>query len=199
MLFEEFIVGYAALRILINRRKSIDSELSISSESLHFSFIRSFNILSFVTSLRKDRLLIAVQVEDFFIRDNSFSLLNRFNIRYLEFSFGFKIILFLELNILNLFSMIIRSDLRLFYLLLHFISFLLLSLDIILCQVAVLAHSTGVVGFVWVATSIRLLGLTFSMVAVVAHVLGIVLSICVRTFENFSSFSQALSFLSLLI
>ena len=64
---------------------------------------------------------------------------------------------------------------------------LLLSLQVVLGEIAVLAHSRGIVRLVWVSASISHLGLTSSVVAVLAHVLGIVLSLSVWAVENGSS------------
>ena len=52
-----------------------------------------------------------------------------------------------------------------------------------------MAHATGVVRPVEVATSIGLLVLAFSVVAVVAHVFGVVLPVRVRTHEDLSPLS----------
>lgn len=76
---------------------------------------------------------------------------------------------------------------------------LLLSLQVVFCQVAVLAHTIGVVRFVRMATSMRHLGLTFAMVAIVAHVLGIVLPVSVRTPEDFPALSLTWNFDGLVI
>lgn len=71
-------------------------------------------------------------------------------------------------------------------LLLGLLLHLVLSLNVVLGQVAVLAHTVRVVGLVGVAASVSHLGLTHPMVAVVAHVLGVVLFVRVRALVDFS-------------
>ena len=70
--------------------------------------------------------------------------------------------------------------------LLLLLGLLVLSLKVVLGQVAVLAHTAGVVRLVRVTTSVSHLGLSLSMVAVVAHVLGVVLPVGMRALEDFS-------------
>ena len=69
------------------------------------------------------------------------------------------------------------------------LKFLVFSLNIVLRQIAVLTHTSGVVGSVEMAASIGHLALSLAVVTVVAHVLGIVLSVCVRAEIDFSAFS----------
>ena len=57
---------------------------------------------------------------------------------------------------------------------------------VILCEVAVLAHTAGVVALVCVRTGVSHLGLASAVVAVVAHVLGVVLAVGVRATEDLS-------------
>lgn len=64
-----------------------------------------------------------------------------------------------------------------------------LPLLVVLRQVAVLAHTLGVVGSFGVSALFGLLGLTNSMVAVIAHVLGIVFSVFMWTVQNLLSLS----------
>ena len=66
---------------------------------------------------------------------------------------------------------------------------LLLSFQVILGQVAVLTHTTGVMWPVQMLTSISFLVFSSPMIAVMAHVLCIVLSVSVWTLVNLSSFS----------
>lgn len=61
-----------------------------------------------------------------------------------------------------------------------FLSHLVLSLNVILGQVAVLAHTRGVVRPFGMAADRGHLGFALPVVAVVAHVLGVVLSVGVR-------------------
>jgi len=68
-----------------------------------------------------------------------------------------------------------------------FLGQLVLSLLVVLSQVAVLAHTTGVVRLGWAASGH--LGLSSSVVAVVAHVLGVVLLVGVRALVDLSSLS----------
>ena len=82
----------------------------------------------------------------------------------------------------GLFDLVILRAFSLLWLL----GLLVLSLKIVLGQVAVLTHATGVVGLVSMATNGSHLGLSLSMVAVVAHVLGVVLSVGMRALEDFS-------------
>ena len=60
----------------------------------------------------------------------------------------------------------------------------LLPLDVVLCQVAVLALSVGVVWLVLVDAVGCQLGLALSVVAVMAHVLRVVLFGAVRAHED---------------
>ena len=57
------------------------------------------------------------------------------------------------------------------------LSLLCLSFQVVLGEIAVLAHTRGVMRLVEVSTSIGHLGLSLSVVAVLAHVLGVVLSV----------------------
>ena len=65
----------------------------------------------------------------------------------------------------------------------------MLSLNIVLGEVAILAHTVGVMTLVGVWASVSHFGLTLSMITVVAHVLGVVLSICVRAAEDLPPFA----------
>lgn len=68
---------------------------------------------------------------------------------------------------------------------------LAIPFKVVLSKVAVLAHTTGVVRPVWVATSIGHLGLALPVVAIVAHVLGVVLLVGMWALEDLSSLSLA--------
>ena len=68
-----------------------------------------------------------------------------------------------------------------------FLSHLVLSLHVILGQVAVLAHAVGVVRLVEVAASPGHFLFASPVVAVVAHALGVVLLVGVRTHRDLSS------------
>lgn len=70
---------------------------------------------------------------------------------------------------------------------------LLLSLFVISGKVAVLTHAAWVVRPVEVATGIGLLVLSFSVVAVVAHVLRVVLPVCMWALQNLSSLPLCLA------
>ena len=72
-----------------------------------------------------------------------------------------------------------------------FIFKLLLSLNIIFGQVAILAHSIRVVLLMRVSAGVCLLGLASSVIAVVAHVFSVVLSIGMGAVEDLSSFPLA--------
>ena len=65
---------------------------------------------------------------------------------------------------------------------------LALSLLVVLGQVAVLAHTRGVMRLVSMAADSCHLSLTLSMVAVVAHVLGVVLPVWVRALSYLHNF-----------
>ena len=71
--------------------------------------------------------------------------------------------------------------------LLEFLSFLGLSLEIVLSEIAVLAHAGRIVRLVRMTASVGHLGLASSVVAVLAHILGVVLSFSVRTLVDRSS------------
>ena len=70
-----------------------------------------------------------------------------------------------------------------------FLSHLVLSLHVILGQVAVLAHTRGVVRPLDVVADCSHLGLALPVVAVVAHVLGVVLPVGVRALVDLPSLS----------
>lgn len=61
----------------------------------------------------------------------------------------------------------------------------LLSLQVVLSQVTVLTHAGRVVTLVWMATGICFLAFTFSVVAIVAHVFSIMLSVSVWALVDF--------------
>ena len=65
---------------------------------------------------------------------------------------------------------------------------LLLSLEVVLGEVAILAEAIRVVGLVDVLTGSGHLGFAFAMVAVVAHVLGVMLLVDVRALVDVPSF-----------
>lgn len=88
-----------------------------------------------------------------------------------------------------LFSLQRGGGLRFIALRCAFLSHLVLSLNVILSQVAVLAHTRGVVRPVGMATNRSHLGLALPVVAVVAHILGVVLPVGVRALVDQPSLS----------
>ena len=103
---------------------------------------------------------------------------------------NYVVLWFLEHLLGFLFSLCFLSSLH--SLLCKFLELAVLSLNVVLREVAVLAHASRVVGSVEVAASISHLALAFSVVAVVAHVLRVVLLVCVRAQQYLSSLSFAL-------
>jgi hypothetical protein len=71
--------------------------------------------------------------------------------------------------------------------LIGFLLLLLLALDVVLGEVAILAHTRGVVRLVWVAACICFLLFSLAMVTVVAHVLGVVLPVSMRAIEDLAT------------
>ena len=64
-----------------------------------------------------------------------------------------------------------------------------LSYQIVLGQVAVLAHSTGVMGSLFVLTGVSHFSFAFAMITIMAHILCVMLLICMRAFVYRFSFS----------
>ena len=96
--------------------------------------------------------------------------------------------LLLDLGLIFMFLIVVDHSFLLSWKLL---TLLILSLNVVLWKVAVLAHTSRVVRSVKVTASICHLGLSLAMVAVVTHVLGVVLPVSVWTEEDFSSLSLA--------
>ena len=64
-----------------------------------------------------------------------------------------------------------------------------LSYQIVLGQIAVLAHSTGVMGSLFVLTRVSHFSFAFAMITIMAHILCVMLLICMRAFVYRFSFS----------
>lgn len=74
-----------------------------------------------------------------------------------------------------------------------------LSLQVVFCQVTVLTHTVGVVRLVGVAASMSHLGFALAVVAIVAHIFGVVFLVSVWTLVDLSSFPLAWNFNGLVI
>jgi hypothetical protein len=68
---------------------------------------------------------------------------------------------------------------------------LVLPFQVVLGKIAILAHATGIVRPIGMATGMSHLGLSFSVVAVVAHVLGVVFLVSVWALKGLSSLPLA--------
>jgi hypothetical protein len=68
---------------------------------------------------------------------------------------------------------------------------LVLPFQVVLSKIAVLAHATRVVRPIGMATGMSHLGLSLSVIAVVAHVLGVVLLVSMWALEDLSSLPLA--------